>query len=42
VDTTLRIRIGDPDQTISGRHDDPIVYRVEETLNGFSDHDELS
>lgn len=42
VDQTLRIRIGDPDQTISGRHDYTIVYQVEGTLNGFVDHDELS
>jgi hypothetical protein len=41
VDNTLRIRIGDPDQTISGRHDYTILYRVEGTLNGFPDHDEL-
>jgi hypothetical protein len=39
--TTLRIRIGDPDQTITGRHDYTIVYRVEGALNGFPDHDEL-
>jgi uncharacterized membrane protein YgcG len=41
VDNTLRIRIGDPDRTISGQHDYTIVYRVEGTLNGFPDHDEL-
>jgi uncharacterized membrane protein YgcG len=41
VDNTLRIRIGDADQTITGRHDYRIVYRVEGTLNGFADHDEL-
>lgn len=41
VDSTLRIRIGDPDQTINGRHDYTIVYRVEGTLSGFADHDEL-
>ena len=41
VDSMLRIRIGDPDQTITGRHDYSIVYRVEGTLNGFPDHDEL-
>jgi hypothetical protein len=41
VDATLRIRIGDPDRTISGRHDYTIAYRVEGTLNGFADHDEL-
>ena len=41
VDNTRRIRIGDPDQTITGQHDYTIVYRVEGTLNGFPDHDEL-
>ena len=37
----LRIRIGDPDQTITGRHVYTIVYVVRGSLNGFSDHDEL-
>jgi hypothetical protein len=37
----LRIRIGDPDRTITGRHTYAIVYRVEGALNGFSDHNEL-
>jgi uncharacterized membrane protein YgcG len=41
VDTSLRIRIGDPDRTVSGRHDYTISYRVEGALNGFADHDEL-
>jgi uncharacterized membrane protein YgcG len=41
VDSTLRIRVGDPDRTISGRHDYTIGYRVEGALNGFADHDEL-
>jgi hypothetical protein len=36
-----RIRIGDPDRTITGRHRYTIDYRVEGTLNGFADHDEL-
>ncbi|HJP67134.1 MAG TPA: DUF2207 domain-containing protein [Actinomycetota bacterium] len=36
-----RIKIGDPDRTISGVHVYTIVYRVRGTLNGFSDHDEL-
>jgi uncharacterized protein (TIGR04222 family) len=36
-----RIRIGDPDRTITGRHTYTIDYRVEGTLNGFTDHDEL-
>jgi uncharacterized membrane protein YgcG len=39
--STLRIRIGDPDRTITGRHDYTIAYRVEGALNGFADHDEL-
>ena len=41
VDNKLRIRIGDPDQTITGQHDYRIVYRVQGALNGFADHDEL-
>jgi hypothetical protein len=35
------IRIGDPDETISGLHTYEITYRVEGALNGFPDHDEL-
>jgi hypothetical protein len=41
VDDTVRIRIGDPDETITGQHDYTIIYRVEGALNGFADHDEL-
>ena len=41
VDATVRIRIGDPDETITGQHDYTILYRVEGALNGFADHDEL-
>jgi hypothetical protein len=37
----LRIKIGDPDRTISGEHTYDITYRVEGALNGFADHDEL-
>jgi uncharacterized membrane protein YgcG len=37
----LRIKIGDPDSTITGRHTYTIMYRVEGALNGFPDHDEL-
>jgi hypothetical protein len=37
----LRLRIGDPDRTITGRHMYAIVYRVEGALNGFPDHNEL-
>jgi uncharacterized protein (TIGR04222 family) len=36
-----RIRIGDPDITITGRHSYEIVYRIRGGLNGFDDHDEL-
>jgi uncharacterized protein (TIGR04222 family) len=37
----LRIKIGDPDRTISGEHTYEITYRVRGALNGFADHDEL-
>ena len=36
-----RLRIGDPDTTITGEHSYLIHYRVEGALNGFEDHDEL-
>src|SRR3954463_10430513 len=36
-----RIKIGDPDQTISGEHTYDIVYRVRGAMNAFTDHDEL-
>ncbi len=36
-----RIKIGDPNQTISGRHTYRITYRVRGVLNAFPDHDEL-
>jgi hypothetical protein len=36
-----RIKIGDPDRTITGRHTYTITYRVEGALNGFPGHDEL-
>jgi uncharacterized membrane protein YgcG len=35
------IRVGDPDEEISGRHTYTLSYRVEGALNGFPDHDEL-
>ena len=35
------IRIGDPDETVTGVHRYRITYRVEGALNGFDDHDEL-
>jgi uncharacterized protein (TIGR04222 family) len=36
-----RIKIGDPDRTITGAHTYRIVYTVDAALNGFPDHDEL-
>jgi uncharacterized protein (TIGR04222 family) len=36
-----RLRIGDPDKTITGPHRYTIVYRIEAALNGFPEHDEL-
>lgn len=36
-----RIRIGDPDRTITGSHTYTIVYTVDAALNGFPEHDEL-
>ncbi len=36
-----RIRIGDPDETITGAHRYTVVYRIGAALNGFSEHDEL-
>jgi uncharacterized protein (TIGR04222 family) len=36
-----RIKIGDPDRTITGEHSYEITYRVLGTLNAFADHDEL-
>jgi hypothetical protein len=36
-----RIRIGDPDRTITGRHTYVITYRMGAALNGFPHHDEL-
>ena len=35
------IKIGDPDQTVTGAHTYDIAYRVEGALNAFRDHDEL-
>ena len=35
------IRIGDPDRTITGRHQYVIEYNVRGALNHFADHDEL-
>jgi len=36
-----RIRIGDPSQTITGKHRYVITYRVDGAMNGFDEHDEL-
>ncbi len=36
-----RLRIGDPDRTITGVHTYTISYRVRGALNAFDDHDEL-
>lgn len=36
-----RLKIGDPDKTITGAHRYTIVYRVDAALNGFPQHDEL-
>jgi uncharacterized protein (TIGR04222 family) len=41
VGADKRIKIGDPDETITGRHTYRIRYRVSGALNGFPDHDEL-
>ena len=41
VDNVTRIRIGDPDVTITGQHTYVITYEVEGALNHFEDHDEL-
>ncbi|MGE3275943.1 MAG: DUF2207 domain-containing protein [Vicinamibacterales bacterium] len=37
----LRLRIGDPDVTISGEQTYRIAYALDGALNGFPDHDEL-
>lgn len=36
-----RVRVGDPDTEISGRHTYELTYRVDAALNGFRDHVEL-
>jgi uncharacterized membrane protein YgcG len=41
TDDNIRLRIGDPDRTITGRHTYTIAYRVRGVLNGFDEHDEL-
>jgi uncharacterized protein (TIGR04222 family) len=37
-----RIKIGDPDRTITGLHTYDITYTLRGVLNGFEDHDELN
>ena len=37
-----RIRIGDPDRTVTGAHTYVIRYRIRGGLNHFPDHDELN
>jgi uncharacterized membrane protein YgcG len=44
VDSTgssVRIKIGDPNQTVTGEHTYQLTYLVGGSLNGFADHDEL-
>ena len=41
VGNLTRIRIGDPDITVTGQHTYVITYSVEGALNHFQDHDEL-
>jgi len=41
ADSTLRIRIGDPDVTVSGEQRYRIRYAVTGAFNPFADHDEL-
>jgi uncharacterized protein (TIGR04222 family) len=36
-----RIKIGDPDETITGAHRYTIVYRIDAAMNGFPEHEEL-
>ncbi len=36
-----RIKIGDPDVTVTGMHTYRLLYTVRDALNGFGDHDEL-
>jgi uncharacterized membrane protein YgcG len=37
----LRIRIGDPNRTITGSHTYRVTYRMSGVLNSFEDHDEV-
>ena len=40
-DNTLKIKIGDPNKTLTGQHIYGITYTIAGALNYFSDHDEL-
>ena len=41
IGNKARLKIGDPDKTITGAHRYTITYRVRGALNGFEGHDEL-
>ena len=41
ITNRARLKIGDPDKTITGAHRYTITYRIEGALNGFEGHDEL-
>jgi uncharacterized membrane protein len=41
IANNIRIKIGDPDSTISGPHTYIINYTIQRAINYFSDHDEL-
>ena len=41
IGNKARLKIGDPDKTITGAHRYTITYRIEGALNGFEGHDEL-
>jgi Predicted membrane protein len=37
----IKIKIGDPDTTVTGAHEYDISYQINRAINYFSDHDEL-
>jgi uncharacterized RDD family membrane protein YckC/uncharacterized membrane protein YgcG len=37
----VNVKIGDPNQTVTGEHTYTLTYRVRGSLNAFADHDEL-
>src|SRR6266581_5822946 len=39
--SSVSIKIGDPNQTVTGEHTYTLTYLVRGSLNGFADHDEL-